>query len=623
MTQDTLLEAIPLSTYKFFMKNHSIALSRRYEKVWKKHQHDNPKNTQYRLFYPFVKGEAVVDKDKRQENTEIVELLKTNGYIIEDYTRNSAYKDKDYEKKVNKTTITKVLTKLKRIDLVDAYNKQIGRLGKKESDKPNYEIVISRHFYDYLGQSTGRHYDNESCKRLMTVADKYEPATIDNLQRTIGNWRYLPEEYNNGWLVAYLIDTNKVSRRGSEGNHPRNEALEDPVARVNIIPYVKEDKPEITRLFVSDEQVFGTNVSGFAERVGAIIDELGLRRLKPQGVYCAPNAGYTGTIDNKKKVFLSIEELKTELIKVYGEDKVQDGSEGDILLTVTDLDFDTLIQSTFPLTLEDMKMLAEDFTKWTVVDDIILNFDNPEQRDGVKHLLDFFIKNKIKYSKDEDVIDEIFTEMIYDWYEEFKKYIPKWINNWVYNGNMVWFRPLEQKVVLDITQNDIQVYNKVIDSMISKGDLFENYIFSSINNPKRKENFNFFEARFMLDEYQECINWWIGKLGKEKSVKSTKVSSGKKSIEELIKPYSVFTVNSLVEYKDILQQLEDVGLVWNSGDKPTAFAEQYWFNGKQFVKSGILWGVRIGHTGERISTYNESNINDDESKYKFYDYNDL
>jgi len=219
--------------------------------------------------------------------------------------------------------------------------------GKNASEEKEYEIVISRHLYDYVSQSTDRQWS--SCKNLVDGENKY----------------YIPAEFETDWMIAYVIEKgeeyfkdvhSKISKEVSdeifnaikktqhrssdviglrgkifdkkefydnitdtrmniikylsdgveEGieefkeiidkyeKHftvkqvPSKEKLNDPIARLLIVPYFNPNNPEDIFLYVPDRP-YGKMVSGFRETVQAWLDK---KQGKKTGVYCRTNSGY-------------------------------------------------------------------------------------------------------------------------------------------------------------------------------------------------------------------------------------------------------------------------------------------------------------------------------------------
>lgn len=344
-----LNEAIKLSVFRKMYKEINNMMVSKYAKVWKAHKEDFPLNTSKRLFFPLKKDQSTLQSSSQKE---IEKVLKDAGYVVEDYIDGVCYKvkaDGTTDTK-NKLKIGRVLNKLGNQELVKAYQTDINNMTKqhgtertatskeqlKAQSKDNMYIVISRHVYDYLGQTEGREWFRNSCKG------------ITNGYTT--NEKYLPEEFTNGWLIAFLVKEEDLERKSTNsysGEYSFTKAhagtidpLKNPVARVLIIPFIKkgtESSPNpVGRLIVASEEVYGTNVPGFTDRVEEIINEIGLNKKATFGQYTVTKKGYTGTYEKEKTIAPPFETVLEQLHKIFGADNCSVSKQGTSITTQKD-----------------------------------------------------------------------------------------------------------------------------------------------------------------------------------------------------------------------------------------------------------------------------------------------
>jgi hypothetical protein len=258
---------------------------------------------------------------------EVNKVLEKYGYKVSDWKLGLAY---NAEQK-RTTRIGKLLLKNNHNNLLGYFNERFG--GKLAAENTPYQIVISRHPYDILGQSHDREW--ESCKNLTTTTGHGS------------NRHYLPLEINAGCLVAYVVKTDapieKTEKISShiirqlydmlngynigetklggyrflfdkefhlnqfekfyqamiEGNfnfndikkeftwdafddiekklnqirrNNSNDILKNPISRLLIIPYYNEADSDDNFLVAADS-VYGKQVSGFQDTVQAWLDE--------------------------------------------------------------------------------------------------------------------------------------------------------------------------------------------------------------------------------------------------------------------------------------------------------------------------------------------------------------
>jgi len=321
-----MLEAIKLSTYRNAMHMPIKKGSNRkvidganediYGRTWwksisedYKHRYKEWFDGKWRKFLP-------INKDLSSDlYVEIDDKLSEFDYKIVDWKAGLAQATNSSRQ----MRIGKLLQSKGESDLLQKFNERFrGKVADDNTDK--YEVVISRHPYDILGQS----YDKEwhSCKNLEDGSNRH----------------YLPTEINEGCLVAYVInkkinEVGKISdsmkenlffeilglqdaktkitlnwksyfkdeflsifplidikkeypklyeEYGLQKNPTSKDPLKDPIARYLIIPYYNEDNPDDTFLYVS-ESVYGRHIEGFRETVQQWLDS---KQGKKEGIYC-------------------------------------------------------------------------------------------------------------------------------------------------------------------------------------------------------------------------------------------------------------------------------------------------------------------------------------------------
>lgn len=225
-----IVEALKPSEYRNLVKGWD---QKRYAEIFlnPKYKHDRKG---YRVYLPMQSDPDQQSKEKSNTQLQIEQFLRDNGFQMLDYVKGIVY---NVEKKQN-IKIGKVLNKLKRSDLLNAFNVDKTR----EAKQSKYVAVISRHPYDIAGQSTDRGW--KSCMNLH-----------DGINR-----HYVPLDIREGTLVAYVTRSDDLD-------------LKNPTGRVSIKPFVDIlGKPQI--YFGIEEQVYGTNVPGFIQAVTSWVNEV-------------------------------------------------------------------------------------------------------------------------------------------------------------------------------------------------------------------------------------------------------------------------------------------------------------------------------------------------------------
>ena len=214
------------------------------------------------------------------------------GYKInsfEDYLNNKVYKINDTKNpmkiggllnKVNPTLFKKYDTSTERKEWKDKIN----------NSNKDLKIIISRHPYDLLGMTSGRHWRSGSCMALGTKDDKVYKDILayvggdDHIETELGeyhygwmekagaNKEYILNDIKEGVLVAYVVNIN-------------DNNINKPISRLLIKPYVnKKDSDDI--LWVSADRVYGNQVDGFKSSVDSWIDTWQDNMVV--GAYCIP-----------------------------------------------------------------------------------------------------------------------------------------------------------------------------------------------------------------------------------------------------------------------------------------------------------------------------------------------
>ena len=183
--------------------------------------------------------------------TEIETLLASSGqYTLKDYAEGIAT-----DKYGRDVKLGKVLTKLKRKDLLDLFNKDEERnRGKRKT----YIMVFSKHPYDIAGMSTDRGWS--SCMNLYTG----------------GYRKYVSADIKNGTFVCYLTK-------------PEDKNLSSPTARVSIKPFINIKNPRDV-VYGAEDRVYGTAPAQFLQKVYSILsdaqgEKVGLFKIHSR-LYC-------------------------------------------------------------------------------------------------------------------------------------------------------------------------------------------------------------------------------------------------------------------------------------------------------------------------------------------------
>lgn len=212
----------------------------------------------------------------------------------------------------NPTKLTKVLQKLGRKDLADAYCADPLRDGAK-SLKENKLIVISDHFYDIVGMSSGR--DWTSCMDILNQPEKVKAEVVDDddfdeedeieagldgdeeiewEEGSVGSHyevakprahaiENIKHDIEHGTIVAYLI-------LESDKN------IEKPLARILLKPYAllpngdEEDIEHAPIVYFPEQTIYGLRITSFRKKMIDICNKA-QKELKSawQEIWLKPN----------------------------------------------------------------------------------------------------------------------------------------------------------------------------------------------------------------------------------------------------------------------------------------------------------------------------------------------
>lgn len=225
-------EAVKLSSYRPYHNIMDTKQQEEYKEYFKKFpEHDK---NYYRIYF-----DIKIDPSKWEIEIpqEIKDYMDWYRYPIIDYNKGICL-DKDGRE----IRIGRLFYKLGRKDLLKAYeDSKLNTL--KEGD---YKVVISRHPYDIIGQSTGRGWS--SCMDLND--ERYNKEFVES-------WYGLSKQLKQGHLATYLI-------RKDDKN------IEKPISRIMIVrsswPYgslFKVDKESILR--VDDKHIYGAKPVEYIE----------------------------------------------------------------------------------------------------------------------------------------------------------------------------------------------------------------------------------------------------------------------------------------------------------------------------------------------------------------------
>jgi hypothetical protein len=309
-----LQEALKPSQFRNYVKNFN---RERYVDIFKKlgdeFEHDR---NYYRIYIPLGKEEKYGPVSNVEK--EVTDFLTKNGYQVLDYIKGIT----KFGDAKNTTSIGKVLTRLKADDLMKKFVSDESRKALT-SDIDNLMVVISRHPYDIAGSDTDRNWTNcmtmghTSSKRVevlfnqlnslndkLSSLQKEDPnyvnilKKIKNLKSEIEdrkeegeNVKYLIHEVKEGSLISYLINKN-------------DKNINNPLAVLNIKPYINEKNPD-DFVLVSSNEMYGNGRPEFKSTVNSILEKI---NGDVTGLYCINPKTYKDS--DSEKIYVPTKEEK-------------------------------------------------------------------------------------------------------------------------------------------------------------------------------------------------------------------------------------------------------------------------------------------------------------------------
>ncbi len=232
-------EALKPSQYRAVVKGWD---KERYADIFKDDAYEHDRNG-YRVFIPIGKPSRNVQSVTPPP--EIQQVLADAGFEIQDYVKGIVFN----KEKKQSIKLGKVLTKLKRDDLLQKFNND----SRREGTKNQYIVVISRHPYDIAGMSTDRGWT--SCMNLKSGINRH----------------YVPLDVKHGSLVAYVTTYD-------------DKNLNNPSGRVLIKPFYDTYSSDEKVYFGIENQVYGTNVPGFTDAVNAWVKMVNTKYQGLEGI---------------------------------------------------------------------------------------------------------------------------------------------------------------------------------------------------------------------------------------------------------------------------------------------------------------------------------------------------
>jgi hypothetical protein len=224
-------EAVTFNSYKPYHKYLDGKDQQIYKEYFKRFA-DHDKNY-YRIYF-----DIEVDPNKWQIRIpqEIIDYMNWYRYPIKDYIKGICI-DKDGRE----IKIGRLFVKLGREDLLKAYEDSKNNTLKDKE----YTVVISRHPYDIIGQSTGRGWS--SC---MDINDpRYDKEFVET-------WYGLSKQLKQGHLVSYLL-------------RKKDRNIENPISRITIVrnswPYGSQMGTDTKSPMKVDNHVYGVTVQEHME----------------------------------------------------------------------------------------------------------------------------------------------------------------------------------------------------------------------------------------------------------------------------------------------------------------------------------------------------------------------
>jgi len=264
-----IVEALKPSEYRKLVKGWN---KDRYSEIFlnPKYKHDRKG---YRVYIPIDTKTNPKDVQASSTYKAIEQFLSDNGYHIVDYVKGIV---QNLEKKQD-IKIGKVLTKLKRQDLLNQFNTDKVR----EGTRATYMVVISRHPYDLGGMSTDRGWS--SCMNLKNGINRH----------------YVPIDIKEGSVIAYVTTIDDLN-------------LQNPTGRVLLKPFVDILGTPVV-YFGIENRTYGTNVPGFIDIVTNWANEINTSNVLDDVVVLNVNPKLYKDSDLASQTFVRGKNLTPEL----------------------------------------------------------------------------------------------------------------------------------------------------------------------------------------------------------------------------------------------------------------------------------------------------------------------
>lgn len=253
-------EALALDTAKEYAKIQrspeiTQKINRIFEIIKQKYPDFKTSKRGDRLYVPF--GSQLKD--------EIIGAVESNEFDVKDYDNGILVNRRNGQE----TKLGKVLTRIKREDLLTKYNTD---KSKGAVTNPSGYMVFSKHQYDIAGMSTNR--DWTSCMNLDTGSNR----------------RYVSCDITEGSFVVYLVDANDLN-------------ITKPKGRLAIKPFInQQDHSDI--IFFPESRTYGSVPSEFKDDVEELFNDInsdtqGVLYQKNEKLY---NDSNTTNYTNLKKI---------------------------------------------------------------------------------------------------------------------------------------------------------------------------------------------------------------------------------------------------------------------------------------------------------------------------------
>jgi hypothetical protein len=233
-------EAVKISDYKPYHNLMDPNLQKTFKEYFKTFP-ERDKNV-YRIYFDL---KITTEDWEVRIPQEIKDYMGWYHYPILDYDKGIC-RDKDGRE----IRIGKLFNRLGRQDLLRSYEESKQNALKEG----NYKVVISRHPYDIIGQSTGRGWS--SCMDLRD--DRFNKEFVES-------WYGLTKQLKQGHLASYLIREKDLN-------------IKNPLSRIMIVrrswPYGSQGSTDTNSDFKVDNHVYGISVDKHFEILSKFVDGL-------------------------------------------------------------------------------------------------------------------------------------------------------------------------------------------------------------------------------------------------------------------------------------------------------------------------------------------------------------